>query len=196
METIQALIKKITVIIPILLVASFMFWLVDKSVPEGLFKNYFSNRDVLPPPTNVEKFVAPIMEIPDNSIWLSNPIDTSYHEPLLSYYANQNLNPNYVRNVNIKKYGNVYSGMVIRGEVKRSFFTLGAFPVFVEDMKKSRSFTQARALEPWQTGEWVKFEAVLGKLNQKGPCNLVFKNANPAGDAHYDIYTSIPVGCI
>lgn len=196
METVQELIKKIFILIPILLILAIFFWLADKFTPDGLFKNYFVNRDVLPPPMNVEKFTAPIGKIPVDSFNKNNYLDTSYREPLLSYYSSQGLNPNYLRNVTIKKYGSVYSGMVIRGEVKRSFFELGTFPVFVEDMLKSRSFTQARALEPWQTGEWVKFEVILGKLNQKGHCNLVFKNANLAGDSHFDIYSSLPVYCI
>lgn len=196
MEIVQELIKKIVMIIPILLVLALFFWLADKFIPTGLFKNYFVNKDVLPPPANVEKFVAPLGEIPSNTVWTANLNDVSYHEPLLSYYNNQNLNPNYIRNVNIRKYGNVYSGMIIRGEVKRSFFALGTFPIFVEDMKQSRSFTQARAINPSQAGDWINFEAILGQITQKNQCNIVFKNANPAGDPHYDIYTTLPVNCI
>lgn len=196
MEIVQELIKKIVMIIPILLVLALFFWLADKYIPNGFFKNYFVNKDILPPPANVEKFVAPVGEIPQNTVWTANLNDTSYHEPLLSYYNSQNLNTNYIRNVNIKKYGNVYSGMIIRGEVRRSFFALGTFPIFVEDMKQSRSFTQARAINPNQTGDWVNFEAILGQVSQKNQCNLVFKNANPAGDPHYDIYTTLPVNCL
>lgn len=202
MEVIQALIKKIVIIIPILLIAGFLFWLAGLVVPQISFKNLITNKDILPPPRNVKTVNSSTtgngerVDNWSNNTWTSNPSDTSYHEPLLSYYSSQNLNPNYIRNVTVKRYSNVYSGMVIRGEVKRSFFMLGTFPVFVEDMQKSRSFTQARALEPWVIGDWVKFEVVLGQINQKNQCNLVFKNANPAGDPHFDIYTSIPVFCI
>ncbi len=202
MEIIHDLIKKIVIIIPILLIGGFFFWVVGKVVPESAYQNYFSNKDILPAPGSLHTIGGSVMQSPireDN--WSTNGFgvnqnDTSYHDPLLTYYASQNLNSNYIRNVNVKKYSIVYSGMVIRGEVKRSFFTLGTFPVFVENMQKSRSFTEARALEPWQIGEWVKFEVVLGQLNQKGQCNLVFKNANPAGDPHFDIYTSLPVSCL
>lgn len=201
MEIIQALVKKIVILIPILLIAGVLFWLAGILVPQISFKNLITNKDILPPPKNISALGIASAEPPtriDNwsNNWAINSNDTSYHEPLLSYYSSQNLNPNYIRNVTVKKYGNVYSGMVIRGEVKRSFFTLGTFPVFVEDMQKSRSFTQARALGPWAIGDWVKFEVVLGQISQKNQCNLVFKNANPAGDPRFDIYTSIPVFCL
>lgn len=201
MHAIEEIIKKITTVIPILLVAWFLFWLAGILVPQISFKNLITNRDLLPPPGSMHTlgtsvYEPPVREDTWSTNWEMGGNNTSYKEPLLSYYSSQNLNPLYVRNVTVKKYSSVYSGMVIRGEVKRSFFALGTFPVFVEDMQKSRSFTQARALEPWQSGDWVKFEAVLGKISQKNQCNLVFKNANPAGDPHFDIYTSIPVYCI
>lgn len=202
MDIVQELFKKIVMIIPILLVVAIFFWLAGKVLPGTYFKNLIANKDILPPPRSTNTFKPSIAESPErvdnwsNNNWATNPKDTSYHEPLLSYYSSQNLNPLYLRNVTVKKHDSIYSGMVIRGEVKRSFFALGTFPVFVENLQKSRAFTQARALEPWQTGDWIKFEVILGKISQKSQCNLVFKNANPSGDPRFDIYTSIPVYCI
>jgi hypothetical protein len=216
METLQNLLKKIVVLIPIILFAGLLWWLVGKLIPNYSPTNIFSfykGGDILPPPGSLGNFKKPEVPNDTTNLYVSSTeynsngntyskynINNRYNlnnKPIINNQHNYSGNVVYMRNLSIANNSILFPGMIVRGEVKSDWFYNGSFPVLIQDAGKHIYLLGTAKTSdniPAKIG-WVNFQVLLGAFPVSNPCTMIFINNNQTGDKTKDVSVTIPVIC-